>query len=35
MSMLTMTVFWIVLGITFGLIWDKIKPHEPTQFKTV
>ena len=35
MSMLTMTVFWIVLGITFGLIWDKLKPHETTQFKTV
>ena len=35
MSMLTMTVFWVVLGITFGLIWDKLKPHETTQFKTV
>ena len=35
MSMLTMTIFWIVLGITFGLIWDKLKPHETTQFKTV
>jgi predicted cobalt transporter CbtA len=35
MSMLTMTIFWVVLGITFGLIWDKLKPHEPTQFKTI
>jgi len=35
MSMLTMTIFWIVLGITFGLIWNKLKPHETTQFKTV
>jgi predicted cobalt transporter CbtA len=35
MSMLTMTVFWIILGITFGLIWDKLKPHETAQFKTV
>jgi predicted cobalt transporter CbtA len=35
MSMLTMTVFWIILGITFGLIWEKLKPHETTQFKTV
>ena len=35
MSMLTMTVFWVILGITFGLIWDKLKPHETTQFKTV
>jgi predicted cobalt transporter CbtA len=35
MSMLTMTVFWIILGITFGLIWEKLKPDETTQFKTV
>lgn len=35
MSVLTMTLFWVVLGITFGLIWDKLKPHETTQFKTV
>jgi hypothetical protein len=32
MSMLTITIFWIVLGITFGLIWDKLKPHETPQF---
>jgi predicted cobalt transporter CbtA len=35
MSMLTMTIFWVVLGITFGLIWDKLNPHETTHFKTV
>jgi predicted cobalt transporter CbtA len=35
MSMITMTIFWIVLGITFGLIWNKLKPHETTQFKTI
>ena len=35
MSMLTITVFWIILGITFGLIWEKLKPHEATQFKTI
>jgi predicted cobalt transporter CbtA len=35
MSMLTMTIFWIILGITFGLIWEKLKPHETTQFKTI
>jgi predicted cobalt transporter CbtA len=35
MSMMTMTMFWIILGITFGLIWNKLKPHETTQFKTV
>jgi predicted cobalt transporter CbtA len=35
MSMLTMTIFWIILGLTFGLIWEKLKPHETSQFKTV
>jgi predicted cobalt transporter CbtA len=35
MSMITMTMFWIILGITFGLIWNKLKPHETTQFKTI
>ncbi len=35
MSVLTMTMFWIVLGITFGMLWDRLKPHETTQFKTV
>jgi len=35
MSMLTMTMFWIILGIIFGIIWDKVKPHETTQFKTI
>jgi predicted cobalt transporter CbtA len=35
MSMLTMMIFWIILGLTFGLIWEKLKPHETSQFKTV
>jgi predicted cobalt transporter CbtA len=35
MSMLAITVFWIILGITFGLIWEKLKPHETAHFKTV
>jgi predicted cobalt transporter CbtA len=35
MSMLTMTIFWIILGLTFGLIWEKLKPHETSQFETV
>ncbi len=35
MSMFTMTVFWIILGITFGVLWEKLRPHERTEFKTV
>jgi hypothetical protein len=23
--------FWIVLGIIFGLLWNKFKPHEPSK----
>ena len=23
MSMLTITILWIVLGITFGILWDS------------
>jgi hypothetical protein len=34
-SMFTRSIFWIILGITFGLIWDKLRPHDPTQYKTV
>jgi predicted cobalt transporter CbtA len=34
-SMFTMGIFWIILGITFGFIWDKIRPHDPTHYKTV
>jgi predicted cobalt transporter CbtA len=33
MSILTTTLFWIVLGIVFGLLWEKLKPHERTEFK--
>ena len=35
MSMLTITILWIMLGITFGILWDRLKPDETTQFKTV
>ena len=34
-SMLTMTVFWFVLGVVFGLLWDKFEPHKRTEFKTI
>lgn len=33
-SMFTMTTFWIVLGITFGILWEKLKPYDKTQLKT-
>ena len=28
---LTQLGFWMVLGIIFGLLWDKYKPHEPSR----
>jgi hypothetical protein len=28
MSMLTITILWIILGITFGILWDKLKLDE-------
>jgi len=30
-SGLTMVGFWVVLGIIFGLLWYKFKPHEPSK----
>ncbi|HJT84787.1 MAG TPA: CbtA family protein [Nitrososphaeraceae archaeon] len=33
-SMSTITMFWIILGVIFGLLWEKLKPHERTEFKT-
>ena len=35
MNMLTINMLWIILSITFGILWDRLKPHETTQFKTV
>ena len=32
-SMFTMGIFWIILGFTFGLIWDKLRQHDATQYK--
>ena len=34
-SMLTINMLWIILGITIGILWDSLKPNETTQFKTV
>ena len=33
--MLTINMLWIILDITFGILWDRLKPHETTQFKPV
>jgi predicted cobalt transporter CbtA len=30
-SVFTMGVFWGLLGITFGMFWDKFKPHETSK----
>ena len=27
-SALTITMFWGLLGVTFGALWDRLKPHE-------
>ncbi len=27
----TMTVFWILLGVVFGLLWYRFKPHGPSK----
>ena len=27
-SAFTMTIFWVLLGITLGAFWDRLKPHE-------
>ena len=34
MTITTMTMFWIILGITFGLLWERLKPIERTEFRT-
>jgi predicted cobalt transporter CbtA len=32
-SAATMAMFWIILGITLGALWDKTKPHETAEVK--
>jgi hypothetical protein len=27
-SALTMSMFWGLLGITLGALWDRLRPHE-------
>jgi predicted cobalt transporter CbtA len=33
-SAFTMTIFWGLLGITLGALWDRLKPHETAQIAT-
>jgi predicted cobalt transporter CbtA len=32
-SVLTTTMFWGLLGVTFGALWDRLKPHETTRIR--
>jgi predicted cobalt transporter CbtA len=33
-SALTMSMFWGLLGVTLGALWDKLKPHETARIST-
>jgi predicted cobalt transporter CbtA len=34
-SAFTMSIFWGLLGIIFGVLWNRLKPHETTQVTTI
>jgi predicted cobalt transporter CbtA len=34
-SAFTMSVFWGLLGIIFGLFWDRFKPHETAKIAAI
>ncbi|MGI0037968.1 MAG: CbtA family protein [Nitrososphaera sp.] len=34
-STLTMAIFWGLLGIVFGIFWDRLRPHESAKISTV
>ena len=34
-SGLTMVVFWMALGVVFGMLWHKLKPHEPSKITSI
>ncbi|HEX9678184.1 CbtA family protein [Nitrososphaera sp.] len=31
----TMTMFWVLLGAIFGVLWDRTKPHEAAKIKAL
>ena len=33
-SVFTMSISWGILGIIFGVLWDRLKPHEIAQVTT-
>lgn len=34
-SAFTMSIFWGLLGIILGALWNRLKPHETTQVTTI
>jgi len=34
MSVITVSIFWIALGIILGAFWEKLQPHKPLQKET-
>jgi predicted cobalt transporter CbtA len=34
-SAFTMSIFWGMIGITFGSMWDRFKPHETAKLTTI
>ena len=34
-SALTMVFFWGLLGVVFGIFWDRLKPHESAKISTL
>lgn len=34
-SFSTMAIFWLSLGLIFGFLWNKFKPHEPTKVTVI
>ena len=34
-TMISMSVLWISIGITLGILWDRYKPHETIRMTTV
>jgi predicted cobalt transporter CbtA len=33
-SVFTMSIFWGLLGLILGVMWDRVKPHETAEVTT-